>query len=105
MGLNVVIYTKKDDWRRVTGDTQQFGNLPLWHPKTIGGDDLKQPDLANPGCTFGGWTTRAGKQYALDTVLDSPAIQVDLNIFDLRVFAAGAANSIGTAGLRVAASD
>jgi len=104
-GLNVVIYTKKDDWQQVTGDTQQFSNLPLWHPKTIGGDDLKQPDLANPGCTFGGWTTRTGKQYALDTVLDNPMIQVDLNIFDLRVFSARGANSIETAGLRVAASD
>jgi len=104
-GLNVVIYTKKDDWQRVTGDIQHFSNLPLWHPKTIGGDDLKQPDLADPGCTFGGWTTRTGKQYALDTVLDSPSIQVDLNIFDLRVFSAGGSNPLESAGLRVAASD
>lgn len=88
MGLNAIIYAKQDDWQRITGDTRQFKSLPLWHPKTIGGDDISKPDLANPGYTFGGWTTRAGKQYVLDTFLGEPAIQVDLNVFDLSVFSA-----------------
>jgi hypothetical protein len=105
MGLKVVIYTKQDDWQRVTGDTQQFRDLPLWHPKTIGGGDLKQPDLANPGHTFGGWTTRIGKQFVLDTILDDPAIKVDLNVFDLTAFSAGNPNYREFADLRVAAAD
>ena len=105
IGLSVLIYTKKDDWQRVTGDTQQFSNLPLWHPKTIGGDDLNQPDLSSPGYTFGGWTSRVGKQYELDTVLNRPPIPVDLDVFDLNVFSASNPNPRGTAELRIVAAD
>jgi len=105
LGLNVVIYTKKDDWQRVTGDTQQFKGLPLWHPKTIGGSDIHQPDLANPGYTFGGWTTRMGKQYLLDTILNSPPIQVDLNVFDLNAFSASTPNHREAADYRIVAAD
>jgi hypothetical protein len=86
MSLRTVIYAKKSDWQRITGDTQQFKSLPLWNPKTIGGDDLTQPDLGRPAHTFGGWTSRVGKQYELDTVLNDPPIKVDLNVFDLRAF-------------------
>src|SRR5437016_916397 len=86
MSLRTVIYTKKSDWQRITGDTQQFKDLPLWNPKTIGGDDLAQPDLGRPAHTFGGWTSRVGKQYELDTDLNNPPIKVDLNVFDLRAF-------------------
>ena len=104
MGLSAIIYAKQDDWQRITGDTQQFKSLPLWHPKTIGGDDINEPDLGNPGYTFGGWTTRTGKQYVLDTFLDNPRIQVDLNVFDVSVFS----RSPGyreTANIRIAAAD
>jgi hypothetical protein len=104
-GLSAVIYTKKDDWERVTGDTQQFKSLPLWHPKTMGGDDINQPDLANPGYTFGGWTTRAGKQYMLDTILNSPSIQVDLNVFDLNVFSASSPNYREANNFRIVAAE
>jgi hypothetical protein len=86
VGLRAIIYTKKGDWTRVTGDTQQFRSLPLWHPKTIGGDDLTQPDLARPSDTFGGWLSRVGKQFELDTMLDDPPIKVDLDVFDLSAF-------------------
>ncbi len=85
-GLRAVIYTKKTDWQRVTGDTPQFKSLPLWNPRTIGGDDLTQPDLGRPGDTFGGWLSRVGKQYELDTVLNDPPIKVDLDVFDLSAF-------------------
>ena len=95
MGLSAIIYTKKDDWQRVTGDTQQFRSLPLWHPKTTGGDDLNQPDLASPGYTFGGWTSRVGKQFELDTVLNRPPIPVDLDVFDLNAFSADGPNYRG----------
>ena len=84
--LRTVIYTKKCDWQRITGDTQQFKGLPLWNPRTIGGDELTQPDLARPSDTFGGWSSRVGKQYELDTVLTDPPIQVDLNVFNLSAF-------------------
>ena len=86
VGLRAVIYTKKGDWQRLTGDTQKFKGLPLWNPKTIGGDDLTQPDLGRPAHSFGGWISRAGKQYELDTVLNHPPIKVDLNMFDLSAF-------------------
>ena len=86
MSLRTVIYAKKSDWQRITGDTRQFKDLPLWNPRTIGGDDLAQPDLGKTGDTFGGWISRVGKQYELDTVLNDPAIKVDLNVFDLSVF-------------------
>ena len=92
MSLRTVIYAKKSDWQRITGDTQQFKDLPLWNPKTIGGDDLSQPDLGRPAHTFGGWTSRVGKQYELDTVLNNPPIKVDLNVFDLRAFSASDPN-------------
>jgi len=87
VGLRAVIYTKKSDWQRVTGDTLQFKSLPLWNPRTIGGDDLNQPDLGRTCDTFGGWTSRVGKQYELDTVLNDPPIKVDLDVFDLNAFA------------------
>jgi hypothetical protein len=105
LGLSAVIYTKQDDWQRITGDTQQFKSLPLWHPKTIGGDDINQPVLANPGCTFGGWTARVGKQYVLDTFLNDPPIQVDLNVFDLNTFSTGRPNDRETADFRIVAAD
>jgi glycosyl hydrolase family 25 len=105
MGLSAVIYTKQDDWQRITGDTQQFKSLPLWHPKTIGGDDINEPDLANPGYTFGGWTTRTGKQYVLDTFLDNPRIQVDLNVFDLNAFSRSSPGYREPANIRIAAAD
>src|SRR5436309_3330712 len=92
MSLRTVIYAKKSDWQRITGDTQQFKDLPLWNPKTIGGDDLTQPELGRPAHTFGGWTSRVGKQYELDTVLNNPPIKVDLNVFDLSVFSASNPN-------------
>ena len=84
--LRTVIYTKKCDWQRITGDTQQFKGLPLWNPRTIGGDELTQPDLARPSDTFGGWMSRVGKQFELDTVLNEPQIKVDLDVFDLSAF-------------------
>jgi len=102
-GLSVVIYTKKDDWELVTGDTQRFKHLPLWHPKTIGGDDINQPSLANPGYAFGGWTARIGKQYVLDTFLDDPSIQVDLNVFNLNAFSVSGPNYREAAGFRIVA--
>jgi len=86
MSLRTVIYAKKSDWQRITGDTEQFKDLPLWNPRTAGGDDLAQPDLERPGDTFGGWKRRVGKQYELDTVLNDPQIKVDLNVFDLSAF-------------------
>jgi len=86
LNLRTVIYTKKCDWQRITGDTQQFKGLPLWNPRTIGGDELTQPDMARPSDTFGGWSSRVGKQYELDTVLTDPPIQVDLNVFELSAF-------------------
>ncbi len=92
MSLRTVIYTKKSDWQRITGDTQQFKGLPLWNPRTLGGGDLTQPDLARLGDTFGGWISRVGKQYELDTVLNNPPIKVDLNVFDLSVFSASIPN-------------
>jgi hypothetical protein len=79
--------------------------LPLWHPKTIGGDDLNLPDLANPAYTFGGWTSRVGKQYVLDTILNSPPIQVDLNVFDLNAFSTSSPNHREGDGFRVVAVD
>lgn len=88
-GLRAVIYTKKSDWQRLTGDSQRFKTLPLWNPRTIGGDDIQLPDLASPDHSFGGWTRRVGKQYQLDTTLRVPAIPVDLNVFDLGAFFAG----------------
>ena len=97
-----MIYTKKDDWQRVTGDTQQFKNLPLWHPKTIAGDDINQPPLASPENTFGGWSRRAGKQYELDTVLHHPPIRVDLNVFDLSAFSPSRPNDGQLSNIRVA---
>jgi len=86
VGLRAVIYTKKSDWQRVTGDTPQFKSLPLWNPRTMGGDDLNQPDLGRAGDTFGGWIGRAGKQFELDTVLNDPRIKVDLDVFDMSAF-------------------
>ena len=85
-GLRAVIYAKKSDWQRITGDTRQFKGLPLWNPRTIGGDDLTQPDMGRPGDTFGGWISRVGKQFELDTVLNNPPIKVDLNVFDMSAF-------------------
>jgi len=105
MGLSAIIYTKQDDWQRITGDTQQFKSLPLWHPKTIAGDDINEPDLANPGYTFGGWTTRTGKQYVLDTILNNPRIQVDLNVFDLNAFSRSSPGYREAANIRMAAAD
>jgi len=105
MGLSAVIYTKQDDWQRITGDTRQFKSLPLWHPKTIGGDDIHEPDLANPGYTFGGWTIRTGKQYVLDTILENPRIQVDLNVFDLNAFSRSSPGYREAADIRMAAAD
>ena len=92
MGLRTVIYAKKSDWQRITGDTRQFKDLPLWNPRTIGGDDLALPDLGKNGDTFGGWISRVGKQYELDTVLNDPPIKVDLNVFDLSVFSPRSSN-------------
>ena len=86
MSLRTVIYAKKSDWQRITGDTEQFNELPLWNPRTVGGDDLTQPDLGRAGDAFGGWKRRVGKQYELDTVLNDPPIKVDLNVFDLSTF-------------------
>jgi hypothetical protein len=86
MSLRTVIYAKKSDWHRITGDTKQFKDLPLWNPRTVGGDDPTQPDLGRAGDTFGGWKHRVGKQYELDTVLNDPPIKVDLNVFDLSAF-------------------
>jgi hypothetical protein len=105
MGLSAIIYTKQDDWQRITGDTRQFKHLPLWHPKTIGGDDPSHPDLAGPAYTFGGWTARAGKQYVLDTFLEDPRIQVDLNVFDLNAFSAVSPDDREAAAFRIVAAD
>ena len=93
MNLRIVIYAKKSDWQRITGDTEQFKAFPLWNPRTIGGDDLTRPDLRKPGDTFGGWMNRIGKQYELDTVLNDPPIKVDLNVFDLSVFSPSDSNN------------
>jgi len=104
-GLRPVIYTKKDDWQRVTGDTQQFKNLPLWHPKTIAGDDLNQPPLASPDNTFGGWTRRLGKQYDLDTMLQHPPIRVDLDVFDLSAFSASGPKDRQLSSIQIAVTE
>jgi len=88
-GLRALIYTKKSDWQRLTGDTQQFKSVPLWHPNTTGGEELNQPPLDNPAQTFGGWMSRVGKHYELDTTLNNPPIPVDLNVFDLSAFCRG----------------
>lgn len=85
-GLRAIIYTKKSDWQRLTGDTSRFKDLPLWNPRTMGGDAMQQPDLASPDHAFGGWTRRTGKQYELDTTLLAAPIPVDLNVFDLSAF-------------------
>jgi hypothetical protein len=83
IGLRPIIYTKKSDWRLISGDTSLFKDLPLWHTQTTGGADLTLPDLSDPNFTFGGWgnTDKVGKQYLLDTFLTDPHIQVDLNVF------------------------
>ena len=101
-GLRPVIYTKKDDWQRITGNTRQFKNLPLWHPKTIAGDDLNRPLLASPENTFGGWTRRVGKQYELDTILRDPPIRVDLDVFDLSAFSPSSPNDRQLSNIQIA---
>ncbi len=103
-GLRAVIYTKKGDWQRVTGDSQQFKNIPLWHPKTTGGDDLNQPPLTSPDCAFGGWISRVGKQFELDTTLKNPSIPVDLDVFDLSAFSPSDPNERQPADIRIAAN-
>ena len=85
-GLRPILYTKMRDWQQVTGDTQQFKNVPLWNPRTLGGDNINRPALTSPDHAFGGWACRIGKQYQLDATLDNPRILVDLDVFDLSAF-------------------
>jgi hypothetical protein len=104
-GLRAVIYTKKSDWKRVTGNTAAFSALPLWWTQ-VGPPSLRNPDLSSPAWTFGGWTNYVGKQYLLEKTLTASAIPVDLNIFDAAAFATGNPDDKpllpGPGGIRVA---
>jgi len=104
-GLRAVIYTKMRDWQQVTGDTQQFKSVPLWNPRTLGGDDLNQPALTNPDQAFGGWACRIGKQYQLDTTLNNPRILVDLDVFDLSAFSGSSPRDRQPSDLRIVMAD
>jgi len=46
-----------------------------------------------------------GKQYVLDTILNSPPIQVDLNVFDLSVFSASNPNYREANNFRIVAAE
>jgi hypothetical protein len=68
-GKQAVIYTSSSLWSAITGNTNQFMSYPLW---TTGGsfeDGGQQycgngvPSLTPFTATFGGWSTRVGKQY------------------------------------------
>jgi uncharacterized delta-60 repeat protein len=90
--LKPVIYSNKDSWNWITGaDTTHFNELPLWEPTTLGGSDITQPDLSSDSYTFGGWTSRVGKQYVISGspskyYLQIPHIEVDLDVLEYGAF-------------------
>ncbi len=104
-GLRAILYTKMRDWQQVTGDTQQFRNVPLWNPRTLGGDDINQPALTGPDHAFGGWACRIGKQYQLDATLNNPRILVDLDVFDLSAFSTASPNDHRPIDMRIVLAD
>lgn len=97
-GLKAVIYTRQEgtaaglhDWKQVAGNTTSFNCLPLW--------DALPHDTASllssiKNLPYGGWTSRAGKQYETEVQVCSlpkgnsnPATTtctppVDLDVFD-----------------------
>lgn len=78
-GLNPIIYTSQGYWKKIVGNTTEFGNLPLW--LTLSTDT---PDL--PDVSFGGWAEAAGKQYLKELYLPGFPPQVDLDIFSIGPF-------------------
>jgi len=87
-GFWPAIYTRNQGvntwWNTYTGNSTDFSDLPLWgsYPETSSANfkDHLDLDAGSPWVTFGGWTTRAGKQYQLDTTI--MGVRVDLNVWD-----------------------
>jgi hypothetical protein len=84
-GKRPIIYTSRYMWQFVTGGATTFSVFPLWDAVGDGLPDLildsqgsaTMPFSENP---YGGWTTRAGKQYVLDT--PEFGILLDYNVFE-----------------------
>jgi hypothetical protein len=82
VGLKPAIYTTGRYWNPITGDSTAFKDIPLWRTQDDG-----IPDPAIPGAPFGGWGTRAAKQYRIDTSIASfPASDVDLDVAEPSLF-------------------
>ncbi len=98
-GLKAVIYTRQQrrkgaglhDWAEVTGGTsgtKNFSCLPLWDALP---DDEASISSTLKNLPYGGWTSRAGKQYATEQngcASTAPptctpiSVPVDLDVFD-----------------------
>lgn len=90
VGLQPVIYSNKYYWALITdNDVEDFSGLLLWEPNTLNSYDINLPNLSKVSNTFGGWTSRVGKQFNLDTK-DNPVIlngvHVDFDTFDQSAF-------------------
>jgi hypothetical protein len=83
--LNAFIYTNSSLWRDITKNTKSFGCLPLWDV------ELDNTPVLSPANTlpYGGWTTRAGKQYAWNRRPGESTVAVDLDVFDPLYFLSG----------------
>jgi probable HAF family extracellular repeat protein len=82
-GIKPLIYTEASPWIKITGNSTEFRNLPLWvHTKD------HTPDL--PSVNFGGWRNPIGEQYEENHTLPGiPRLIVDLNVFETSIFDAG----------------
>jgi len=87
-GFWPAIYTRNQGvntwWNTYTGNSTDFSDLPLWgsYPEVTSANFKDHLDLdgGSPYIPFGGWTTRAGKQYQLDSTI--MGVRVDLNVWD-----------------------
>src|SRR5688572_8484425 len=81
-GLRPVIYAKntggsRGEWTDLTGNTDDFNYLPLWVPRYDFLADMNSDgSRGTPWEPFGGWDSRAGKQY-LGDAFGAGGIQMD----------------------------
>jgi hypothetical protein len=83
LGIVPVIYTSRMYWRIMTGDSKLFGDIPLWDAKPDDVADLDR-DSNKPWDPYGGWKSRAGKQYSQEQ--PDFRLQADFDVFDPSLF-------------------
>lgn len=98
LGFWPMIYTRNQGsnqwWNTYTGSSTDFSDLPLWasYPEleTAVYKDILDLDAGSPWVRFGGWTTRAGKQYLLDR--PTFGVGVDFNVWDPAIWTVNSPN-------------